>query len=156
MDGFETTYTYDGDTLILEDMLAGGRGGPPMHLHPSSSERFVVHSGVLTLRLAQEEIVLKAGESYTVDPGVVHSFHTRDSDDVRVTITITPAHDMEHFFRGMARAEREGRHPLLQLAVMHQGLDDMGFYMAGPPVWAQKVMFTVLAPVARLMGYRAR
>jgi hypothetical protein len=28
------------------------------------------------------------------------------------------------------------------------------FYLAGPPIWLQKVMFAALAPVARLKGYR--
>ena len=28
------------------------------------------------------------------------------------------------------------------------------FYLAGPPVWLQKVVFAALAPIARLKGYR--
>lgn len=154
--GFETTYSYDGDSLVMEDLLRGERGGPPLHVHPKSAETFAVHSGQLTLRTPDGELVLTPGQSHTVPAGQVHSFHTRDSGDVRVTIRITPALDMERFFRGLGRAEAEGRPVLLQLAVMHQGLDDMGFYLAGPPIWAQRVMFAVLAPLGRLMGCRAR
>jgi hypothetical protein len=27
-------------------------------------------------------------------------------------------------------------------------------YLAGPPVWAQKLLFALLAPIGRLRGYR--
>jgi hypothetical protein len=28
------------------------------------------------------------------------------------------------------------------------------FYVAGPPVWLQKMLFATLAPIARLLGYK--
>ncbi len=43
-------------------------------------------------------------------------------------------------------------HKLLLALMLHTYRDH--FYVAGPPVWLQKVMFAALAPIARLKGYR--
>ena len=43
----------------------------------------------------------------------------------------------------------------LQLAVLIDEHKDEGTYLTKPPLLAQKVMFGVLAPVGRLLGYKA-
>lgn len=151
----QTQYCYDGETLRFEDVIAGDDPGPPMHFHPKQIERFQVLDGSMSIRLEGQQRLLAAGDSIEIAAGQVHSFHTKGSAGVRLLIELAPAGEMEAFFKGLARAKREGRYPLLQIAVMYTSAKDFGFYLAGVPVWAQKLLFSVLAPIARGFGYRA-
>lgn len=154
-DSQQTQYDYDGETLRFEDVIAGDDAGPPLHFHPKQTERFQVLDGSMCIRFNDEERLLATGDSIEIAAGQVHSFHTKGSAGVRLIIELTPAGEMEAFFKGLARAQREGRHPLLQIALMYSAAKDFGFYLAGVPVWAQKLLFSVLAPIARGLGYRA-
>ena len=56
---------------------------------------------------------------------------------------------------GLARdgkADENGIPPLLQMAILCRTYDN---YLPSPPIALQKVLFVVLAPVSKLMGYRA-
>lgn len=154
-DSQQTQYDYDGETLRFEDVIAGDDAGPPLHFHPRQVERFHVLDGSMCVRLKDEERLLATGESIEIAAGQVHSFHTKGSAGVRLMVELTPAGEMEAFFKGLARAQREGQHPLMQIAVMYTAARDFGFYFAGVPMWAQKLLFSVLAPIARGLGYRA-
>lgn len=67
-----------------------------------------------------------------------------------------PAGDMETFFPGLGHVRRTGRSQLMQIAVMHVAARDQGFFIAGPPIWVQRGLFTLLAPSGWARGYRAR
>lgn len=151
----EVVYQYRGDTLQFEERFEADNPGPPLHIHPAQSEIFRVLEGSLTVVLSDSVVKLKAGESHEILAGVPHTFNTLGSVGALAVIEITPAAQMEMFFRGIGRAEQEGLHPLLQIAVMYAASADFAFYFAGPPLWAQKLLFTVLAPIARIKGYRA-
>lgn len=150
-----TRYHTENNTLILQDVLPGDQSGPPMHIHRTTAETFRVHSGLLSLRLPGQTITVAPGADYTVPAGLPHSFHTKGSVDVHCTILLAPAGQMEVFFRGLGHVTQHGRSPLLQIAVMHQACPQMDFYTAGPPIWAQRVLYAALAPLAKLLGYRA-
>jgi mannose-6-phosphate isomerase-like protein (cupin superfamily) len=45
----------------------------PWHTHDDTDELFLVLSGVLTIRLAADEVVLRPGQLYVVPRGVEHS-----------------------------------------------------------------------------------
>ncbi len=69
----------------------------------------------------------------------------------------TPALNTEEFFETFCALARDGRTDgdgvpsLLQIAVSAPHFD---IWLARPPIWVQRALFAVLAPVARLLGYR--
>lgn len=55
----------------------------------------------------------------------------------------------------MGKTDAKGRPKLLQAAVIgRKHLDDIA--LAKPPVAIQRLVFGILAPLGRLLGYRAR
>lgn len=66
--------------------LAGGKKGPPEHLHDEERETFAVESGTLRIWLDGVPRDLHAGESVTVEPGVRHRFLNPTSDSVVVDV----------------------------------------------------------------------
>lgn len=75
-----------------------------------------------------------------------------------VIMGIRPALNTETFFEtiyGLSRygkVDENGVPPLLQTAIICRTYEN---YLPSPPIWLQKALFAVLAPVGRLMGYRA-
>ena len=75
----------DGDGPIRTlSVFGAGYDGPPAHYHERSVELFAVESGSLTVTLDGAERTVRAGESVTVDTGVVHSF--RNGTDERALV----------------------------------------------------------------------
>ena len=76
-----------------------------------------------------------------------------------MVVEFRPPVNMETFFEtlfGLARdgkVNKRGAPRLLQAVLLGREYDT---YLAGPPVALQRAGAFVLAPVARLLGYRAR
>jgi quercetin dioxygenase-like cupin family protein len=142
---------------------AGGSGGGDAvaHIHPGSDEHFTVHAGVLKVMIDGVPAIARAGETVVVPHGAAHYFANAHDGPTEVTIRFTPAQSQLRFFICFATiaATRQDwfdangvPHKLLMALMLHTYRDH--FYLAGPPIWLQKVMFAALAPVARLKGYR--
>jgi mannose-6-phosphate isomerase-like protein (cupin superfamily) len=133
-----------------------GYTGPPEHYHRQSLEVFDVEAGSLTMTLDGAETQVSAGESATVETGVVHTF--RNETDERAIVT-TEIHDPGKLRQvlptlgGLAHdAEGDPSDPL-QLAMIAHRLDDNTVFTDGEgPVRGRVV--DALTPVARLAGYR--
>ena len=83
-----------------------------------------------------------------------------EADGVRVNWQTRPALKTETFFETISGLSREGKAGgkgtpnLLQAAVIAQAYAEE-FRLARPPWPVQRVLFAVLAPLGRLLGYRA-
>lgn len=58
---------------------------------------------------------------------------------------------------GLARegkTDKKGMPNMLQMALIGQEFKDV-LQMINPPVWVQRILFGMLAPIARLAGYKA-
>lgn len=140
----------------------GSGGGNAMaHIHPKTDETFTVRSGLLTVSINGQMHELRPGETITVPRGKPHFFRNAHEGDTVAIIRFTPAQHQLRFFLNFAtiaqnRPEWFGSKgepsPLLMALTLHTFKDH--FYMAGPPVWLQKMLFATLAPIARLMGYK--
>jgi len=157
----KTTAETHGERLEWEHTLQPGAHVPRDHVHPQQEERFEVISGVARVRAGKEWRELAAGESIIVPPGTPHGLYNSAGEETHVKAQLLPARNSELFFEttyGLARdgkVDREGVPNLLRLAVI---LRDLGeeHYMPGVPVALQKLGLTLLAPLGRLLGYRAR
>lgn len=133
---------------------------PPVHYHPFQEERFQVLSGLVRVLVDGSERTLNEGEVLVVPPGTPHSMWSEDEDRVRFNWQVRPALETEAFFEklwDLARIERtdeKGAPNPVQFAVIARE-HESEFRLARPPWPVQKALFAVLAPVGRILGYRA-
>lgn len=146
--------------VILEKGGSGG-GNAIAHIHPKADEYFHVHTGRLMVMIDGVEHFADAGETVMVPRGKAHFFRNASDGETHATVSFTPGQKHLRFFINLAASTvlaPEGFSPagdpkLLAIALKLNAYRDH-LYLAGPPIWVQKLMFAVLAPIARLVGYR--
>ena len=160
---FETTGLERPDAVLRAECIVkpGGRlAAPLMHVHPIQTETFWILEGELHTVVNGFERVYKAGEKVVIEPGVPHLWgNASQTEKVRFTFELSPGLQWATLFESifaMARdglTKPDGAPPILAMAAgLHQFKDH--FYLDKPPVAVQKIMFAVLAPIAKLAGYR--
>jgi quercetin dioxygenase-like cupin family protein len=160
----KTTAETNGQSFEFEFVAPPG-WSVPEHIHPHQQERTEVVSGVLSGRVAGEEFRLMPGEVRVVLAGVVHAWRNpSDEEEARFSVEFSPALKMESGFEtswGLARdgkATKAGlpKNPLQLVVLANEHKDEV--YLTSAPIPLQKALFAVLgllAPVGRLLGYRA-
>ena len=155
----QTTAETAGALLEFDMFVRPGAPGPPDHVHPGSGERFEVLRGTLRARVAGTERVVAAGEVLTVPAGTLHTWWNAGEDEAQVRVELTPAGKMERFLEtiyGLAsagRTNRKGVPGFPQLSVFAPAYFDTN-HIVRPPLAVQRVIFGLVAPFARLLGYR--
>jgi quercetin dioxygenase-like cupin family protein len=154
----KTARETGGELLQMEVFASPNAAPPPDHVHPRQEEHFETISGTLRARVGGEERTLRAGERMVVPAGVGHTWWIEGVEDAHVLVEFRPALNTETFLETMyglvrdGKADENGVPPLLQIAILGPTYDT---YLPSPPIVLQKALFAVLAPVGRLMGYRA-
>ncbi|WP_019588611.1 cupin domain-containing protein [Deinococcus apachensis] len=159
---FLKTAAETGGTLLeLEcTVTPGGRLAAPLtHIHPKQNETFVIFEGHLRTVIGGVERVYGPGETVFIPAGTPHIwFNASNRESVRFLIRFDNPGGWEVLFAATFDGAREGRTrpdgsmPLLPMAVaLHRYPDH--FYLAGPPIWLQKLIFALLFPVGRLLGH---
>lgn len=144
-------------------LASGGSGGANalVHIHPGASETFTVKSGRLAVVMRGVEHVAEAGQSITVPAGVPHHFSNADARQTVATLEFVPAQQHLRFFKNFATlvekrpqwfSTKGDPHLLLIALVLHTYWGHL--YLAGIPIFVQKLLFGALSPLARLRGYR--
>jgi hypothetical protein len=146
--------------VVLGRSGSGGADGLE-HIHPGSDETFLVRSGCLKVVIHGEAHIVHERESITIRRGAPHYFVNGHDRQTEFSVIFDPPQQQRRFFANFAATtERRSQwfstrgkpHFLLMALVLHAYRDHL--YLAGQPVWLQKALFAVLAPVARLFGYR--
>ena len=149
----------DGSVVFDMTALPGARVAGE-HMHPTLRESFTVQEGELTVLRDGEKSILRAGERGVVEPGVWHDWWNESDRDAVVHVEITPGErfiQMIETFFGLAReghVNKRGMPNPLQLSLTGPGFSDIVVFRK-PPAPVQRVVFGVLAPIARRRGYRA-
>jgi Cupin domain len=119
-----------------------------------------VLEGEMTFRVGRERVTLTAGEAVTVPAGTTHAFRNTGAVDARFLAEVTPALQFEELLATMFALAAEGRtnaqgmpNPL-QLAVIADAYRDT-IRVPFPPAIVQRLGLALVAPLARLCGYRA-
>jgi quercetin dioxygenase-like cupin family protein len=86
----------DPEALVMEASYSGEAGMPPMHLHPSQTERFEVLEGSMSTNIGNEERVYETGESFEVPAGTPHQMAAQEP--TRMRWEVTPALRTAEFF----------------------------------------------------------
>jgi len=166
MDGkvkfIRTAADTGGELLEMEATYNTAVDSVPEHYHPYQDEHIEVLSGMVSVHIKGQERTYVAGESFDFPRNVPHVFlGAAGSEEARILWQIRPALDSETFFETVCGLAADGKLKgtgipnLFQLAVIFQAFNDE-FQTTRPPRIVQKIVFTVLAPIGRFLGYQAR
>jgi quercetin dioxygenase-like cupin family protein len=152
----KTAQQTGGELFELEVFVRAGAPGTPEMVHPLQDESFKVLSGSLNFRIGGQEQLLKAGESLLIQKGTPHNWWNEGNEEAHALVEIRPALRSEELFANIYGLFNEkGALPNpLQMAVLFNEHFNEG-HLPKPPLFVQKVMFGVLAPVGRLLGFKA-
>lgn len=149
-----------GELLRIDMGVRPGGFVASEHIHPQQEERFHIASGEITLRAAGRERRYEAGEHITISAGTPHIWWNSGTSDLRVILEFRPAGRFAEFvttFFALVRAGRTNRRGvptnLFQLAVTFAEYRDV-IRATNPPWLLQRMLFAILAPAGRLLGYR--
>ncbi len=156
---------FVGEDLTVADLyVAPGGAVAGEHVHPGIEETFTVVRGNVGFRVDGREDVAGPGRRLIVPPGVVHYWWNAGDEEAHVVVELRGARRLLIGFEtmistifGLARSGKtddKGRPNLLQAALFAREFDDVIRFVE-PPRAVQKVLFGILAPVAKLLGYRA-
>jgi len=153
-----------GEVVISDLYVAPGGAVAAEHVHPAFEERFTVVAGRVGFRLDGREEVAEPGREILVPPGVTHDWWNAGDEEAQVVVELRGDAGVLAGFEAMlstifglardGRTDAKGRPNLLQVALLAREFDGV-MHFARPPRPVQKVLFGTLAPVARLLGYRA-
>jgi quercetin dioxygenase-like cupin family protein len=148
-----------GELLVADLYVSPGGAVAGEHVHPVIEERFTVVDGRVGFRLDGRESVAEPGRRLHVPPGTAHDWWNAGEEEAHVVVEIWPAARFEEIIKntfGLAqdgKTNAKGMPNLLQLALIAREFEDV-LWFTRPPRAVQKVLFGVLAPIARLLGYR--
>ncbi|WP_152041701.1 cupin domain-containing protein [Salinigranum salinum] len=133
--------------------------GPPEHYHVGYQETFEVISGELTIVVEGTSHHASAGDSYTVPAGTVHK-PCYEGDEFAAAIgTVRPPARTLPIIRTLfgltheGKVSSSGQPGFLQGMVMTDGLVDDTVFVSPPPALTRPLA-TLLAPIARQIGYQ--
>ncbi len=147
-----------GEFLIVEHLVRkrGALNGP--HWHPILTESFTVKEGNMRFIVDGKEKLLGPGQHIKVLPKQVHQFWNESKDRLIVTHEIRPPGNHWTMFKLIHKLAKQNslnsngipRNPLW-IGTAWKCIDG---YLAGPPIFLQKVVFGGFAGLARTIGYR--
>jgi mannose-6-phosphate isomerase-like protein (cupin superfamily) len=148
---------------VLTDLFVrpGGRVALP-HLHPALTETFEVVAGRIDFVRDGERSTAGPGQKVSIPPGTVHDWWNDGGADAHVRVEVrgpgTARFELLiETFWGLARDGKtndKGAPNPLRLAVIAREFADV-LVVAKPPPLVQKIVFGALAPIGRVLGYRA-
>lgn len=155
----ETAQDTNGERVTIEVTLNSKGRTVDDHIHLIQDETFKVSSGRLTYFVNGEKHYLGAGEVVTLPKNMLHNHYNTHDEPVVYTQTISPCLDIDYFIENLIGMindgkVKNGKLPFLQAMVTLKHLDSPSL-LANLPRGFQKGLASVLAPIARLMGYRA-
>ncbi len=160
---FESTAASSGGELLRFELFFRPRGFVTAeHVQPRQSEKHEVLSGALGIVVEGRERKLGPGESVVVPAGVRHRLFPVGEGLAHTRFELRPALRSEELIETFFHLARDGKvwrrgypNPLrLALIVREYGADEG--HPTRPPLVVQRAAAAALAPLARLLGYRAR
>lgn len=156
----QTGAETNGELLQIDLFVQPGGFVAAEHIHPHQAERFVVQAGTITLQVNGQQQTLHAGQEATVPPQTPHVWWNSGPDELRVLLEFRPAGHFAEFITSLfalaqnGQANATGRVNLVPYAVMDRKYSDV-LIVTNPPRALQRVLFALLYPLGRLLGYTA-
>jgi len=159
-EGFNQTIVSVDEWLDSRLVIQPHASGPPEHVHTDFDETFTVKEGVLSVLINGEHKFVKAGESVFIPKGTAHKpFNKSDqlviieNKDGKKSFPTKFAYYLKQLYP-IIDDMGENKNMLKIAMQMSVYGNDMDTWIAGPPIIVQKALRFILAPTARLMGYK--
>ncbi|MHB8612732.1 MAG: cupin domain-containing protein [Candidatus Dormibacteraceae bacterium] len=136
-----------------------GHASDPRHIHPRQTETITVVEGRIRASFPdRSEPVLEPGQVWEIAPGTPHTWAAIDPN-VELLIDFRPALRMRPLLTRLFGLAAEGKtnsrgipSPLQVVVIAREYQVELR--LASPPWIVQRVLFSALAPLARISGYR--
>jgi quercetin dioxygenase-like cupin family protein len=157
----KTARDTDGELFQADLYLQPGGFVAAEHIHLLQEERFEVISGTLRGRVAGKELSSAPGETIVVPRGTPHVWWNSGDDELHVLVEVRPALRFENFFETFFGLAQDGKvdpktglpNPFQMALIMRAYRNEL--VLAQPPQLVQTLLFGLLAPIGRLLGYKA-
>src|SRR5882757_3916436 len=124
-----STKDTDG-VLSISEYTGYTKGGPPLHVHPSQDEVFIILEGEHLFQLGDEQYHLTTGDTIFIPRNTPHA-PCQLSEKGKYLFFFTPSGKMEDFFRALGDLKIKGQpSPELMLKIFEE--HDMK--VVGPPL----------------------
>ena len=155
-----TSTDTNGELLEIENTYPAKSKEPLAHYHPFQEEWFEVLEGELSIRLDERIVTLSKGDKIHIPKNQVHSMWNNSAYKTVVNWITKPALRSEHFFENAFGLAQDGKvnkvgMPNLFQKVLFANEFSKEFRLSKPPYFLQQILFTLLAPVSKIMGYKA-
>ena len=156
----QTAKETGGRLLEMETTFRAYSREPMAHYHPKQEEFFTIISGELRVRIHGDLKTYVEGDQFHVPRNTVHAMWNASGAAAIVNWKVTPALNTESFFEttiGLAsegKTDEKGMPNILQVALIANKYDNI-FRLSRPPYFLQKIIFSILVPVAYVAGYRS-
>jgi quercetin dioxygenase-like cupin family protein len=159
---FRRTGADTNGELLEADFYVTPGGFVREHVHPTQEETFTGVSGTFVLDVGGEAKTIGPGDHVVIPPRTPHGFRDA-SEDAHLIVQVRPALHLDDYFRTFLGLSRDRRirmpvkglpGPLFDVALL---LDRFAPEIAAPrvPLGLQRVMWRVLARIARLRGRKS-
>jgi len=148
-----------GERLVVDVYIQPGGRVMGEHIHAEMEERFVTLRGQVGFRLAGRTSIAEPGVELMAAPGTPHDWWNAGTEEALVRMEMRPAARFEAMIRnafGLAQdgqVNKYGMPNVLQLAVFAREFSDV-MEFTRPPQFVQRILFGLLAPIARMLGYQ--
>lgn len=140
--------------LALEGSLPAGSSGPPLHVHFHEHEEIIVKAGTLGAQIGTESVVVQAGGSAVLPPGIRHRWWNAGDDLLENTGYAVPAVDLDRYLQALfavLNASPDGRPSIFYLAhVLWRHRDTQ--LVAVPPPLIQRIVFPIVLLIGHILG----
>jgi len=157
----KATGETSGELLEGVMVFAPRAAGPMPHVHPIIEERVKVVAGTLKVKIDGEERTLQTGDEAIIKPGSAHALWNEGDDEIRFEVQASPALKLETFIETIFGLARDGKtnkkgmpNPLQAAVLISEYSEEM--QLADVPLFAQKLLATLVAPIGRLFGFKGR
>jgi quercetin dioxygenase-like cupin family protein len=153
------TQETGGERLVADIYVRPGGAVAVEHIHPTIDETFTILKGRVGIAIDGQSFIAGPGRKFHVPRGTAHDWWNVGDEEAHLMVEITPAARFEAMIRNLfglaqdGRTDRKGMPNLLQTALIAREFEDVA-QLVRPPRLVQKAVFGILAPVARLKGYR--
>jgi quercetin dioxygenase-like cupin family protein len=155
----ETARESNGRHTRFKILQKAGGFKPVMHIHTEQDEIFEIVQGELTYILNNEKKIVQKGETIILPKGYAHTHYNDGNEDLLMHQTVSPSLDFDQVLENLIGLSAEGKIPngepkFLQVMIWLRNYQSKT-YLAKVPVVVQNTLAFILAPVARLFGYKA-
>jgi mannose-6-phosphate isomerase-like protein (cupin superfamily) len=153
-----TSDDTSGEAVVFETVVRPHGFVAAAHVQPHQTEWCEITQGVLGLRVGDQEVPKRPGETVTVAPGTPHRFWNAGEEEVRFLCEVRPALGFESLIETMftladeGKTNRKGMPNPLRLAVIANAHFDT-VRLPFPPAGLQRAALAIGAPLGKALGY---